>query len=73
MQLKEEYYVYLDLLRESAEINMLEAPKHLQDKFGLTEEESYLMFSAWATALGEKHIDRARVSKERVEKNGRLN
>lgn len=48
MELKEEHYFYLDALRHSGEINMFEAPIHLQDEFGLSKQESYAIFSAWA-------------------------
>jgi hypothetical protein len=54
VELKEEYYFYLDLLRESGEINMIEAPRYLQDEFGLTKAESFVMFSAWATHKQEQ-------------------
>ena len=54
MELKEEYYFYLDLLRESGEINMLEAPRHLRDEFGLTKAEALVMFSAWMTHKQEQ-------------------
>lgn len=54
MELKEEYYFYLDALQDSGEINMNEAPRHLRDEFGLSKKESYLTLIAWANDKGGK-------------------
>ena len=54
MELKEEYYFYLDALQDSGEINMFEAPRYLQDEFGITKAEAFVMFSAWATHKEEQ-------------------
>ena len=49
-----EYYVYLEALQESGKINMFEAPRLLQDNFELSKEESFAIFSAWATIKEEQ-------------------
>jgi len=42
-----EYFEFLDALRESGTINMFGAPKVLQDEFGLSKGESFEIFKAW--------------------------
>lgn len=42
-----EYFEFLDALRESGTINMFGAPKVLRDEFGLSKGESYDIFKAW--------------------------
>ena len=41
------YFAFLDSLRESGSINMFDAPKVLQEDFGLSRRESIDIFSAW--------------------------
>ena len=43
-----EYFEFLDALRELGTINMFGAPKLLQDEFGLSKGESFEIFKAWA-------------------------
>jgi len=43
----QEYFDFLDALRESGSINMFGAPKVLQEEFGLSKGESFEIFTAW--------------------------
>ena len=43
-----EYFVYLDELRESGTINMMGAPRELQNDFGLDKVEARKIFGLWA-------------------------
>jgi len=45
--MEEDYFKFLDTLRESGEMNMFGAPRVLQEVFGLNKEESYEVFGAW--------------------------
>ena len=47
MGMLEEYFEFLDDLRESGEINMFGAAKVLQETFGLVKYESRDIVSAW--------------------------
>jgi hypothetical protein len=40
MKRREEYYAYLDYMRESGKINMMEAPKYLVSRFGVKKDEA---------------------------------
>lgn len=44
---EEEYFEFLDELRESGETNMYGAAPYLQDEFDLDEKESRLILVAW--------------------------
>ena len=43
-----EQFVYLDELRESGTINMMGAPRELQNDFGLNKIEARKIFGLWA-------------------------
>lgn len=43
----EEYFEYLDNLREGGTINMMGAPRELQNDFGLDESEARKIFQLW--------------------------
>jgi len=42
-----EYYEYLDALRESGVVNMFGAGAYLQDEFGLSRSEARTILIAW--------------------------
>ena len=42
-----EYFVYLDKLRESGTINMMGAPRELQNDFGMDKIEARKIFQLW--------------------------
>ena len=42
-----EYFVYLDKLRESGTINMMGAPRELQNDFGIDKMEARKIFGLW--------------------------
>ena len=48
-----EYFVILDELRESGQINMFGAPRVLQDEFGLNKHEAREIVSAWMEQFKE--------------------
>jgi len=43
----EQYFKFLDELRETGSINMFGAPAVLREEFGLSKAESYEVFKAW--------------------------
>jgi hypothetical protein len=43
----QEYFDFLDALREGGSINMFGAPSVLQQEFGLTKSEAFEIFTAW--------------------------
>ncbi len=43
----QEYFEFLDSLRDSGEINMFGAPRVLQDMFGISKYEARDIVSAW--------------------------
>ena len=42
-----EYYGYLDALRESGVVNMFGAGAYLEDQFGLSKSEARTILIAW--------------------------
>jgi len=42
-----EYFVYLDELREGGTMNMMGAPRELQNDFGLDKTEARKIFGLW--------------------------
>ena len=46
-----EYFVYLDELRESGTINMMGAPRELQNEFGLNKIQAREIFQLWTETL----------------------
>lgn len=51
MNPNQEYFEYLDSLRESGAANMLEAPEYLAAEFDLTKREAENVFWAWVDYL----------------------
>jgi len=49
VELKDEYYFYLDALQKSGKINMFETPRHLQKKFGISRQIAFAVFAVWST------------------------
>ena len=54
IEIKDEYYFYLDALRDSGEINMFEAPRHLRDEFGISKQIAFAVFASWAKSKEKK-------------------
>ena len=54
---KEEYFIYLDVLRESGVINMFGAAPYLQDEFDLDRAEARKILVEWVETFGERHSD----------------
>ena len=53
-----EYFVYLDELRESGTINMMAAPRELQNDFDMDKAEARKIFGLWANQFnGAKNPD----------------
>jgi hypothetical protein len=51
---KEEYFVYLDDIRESGDINMFGAGPYLQDAFGLSRYEARDILVEWMVTFVER-------------------
>ena len=45
--IRQEYFDYLDELKESGKIKMIDAPVHLTDDFGLFRDEAQQVFLDW--------------------------
>jgi len=52
----EEYFNFLDELRESGSINMFGAPAVLRDVFGLSKSESFEVFKAWTEQFNKETV-----------------
>ena len=50
---KTEYYAYLNLVRESGQINMLAAAPHLAKEFDLDIKEARKVHSDWMQSFGK--------------------
>lgn len=50
----QDYFDYLDDLRESGRTNMFGAPQYLQQEMGLDKKESMAVFQAWSHAFGKE-------------------
>jgi hypothetical protein len=51
----EEYFEYLDALRESGVTNMFGAGPYLQEAFGLDRYEARDILMKWMQTFGERH------------------
>lgn len=51
----EEYFEYLDVLRESGVTNMFGAGFYLQEEFGLDRYEARDILTKWMQTFGERH------------------
>ena len=49
----QEYFEFLEDLRDSGSMNMMGAPRELQDEFGLDRAEAREVFSKWCESLRE--------------------
>ena len=49
----QEYFEFLEDLRDSGSINMMGAPRELQYEFGLDRSEAREVFSKWSESLKE--------------------
>ncbi len=54
---KDECYFFLDLLRESGEVNMFGAPRYLQDNFGISKNEAIKVTTEWMETFKERSKD----------------
>lgn len=52
--MSDEIKEYLDDLREGGTVNMYEAPRLLQQEFGLDKTEARAAFKEWADSFGEE-------------------
>ncbi len=52
---KEEYFVYLDNIRETGAINMFGAAPYLQDAFGLSRYDAKDILLEWMDTFAERH------------------
>jgi hypothetical protein len=53
VNMNEEYFVYLDALRESGVTNMFGAGAYLEDHFGLTRYEARDILFEWMKSFGK--------------------
>ena len=53
--IENEYYEYLDALRESGVVNMFGAGAYLQDEFGLSRTEARTIVIAWMSQYRDKN------------------
>lgn len=51
----ENYFTYLDNLRESGETNMFGAAPYLQEEFGLDRKEASEVLGEWMKTFSERH------------------
>ena len=55
MDENQEYFEYLDELRESGETNMFGARPYLMEEFNLDREEARKILSEWMRTFSERH------------------
>ena len=53
----EEYFEYLDDLRESGVTNMFGAAPYLMSEFGITRGKAARVLAAWMQSFDERHKD----------------
>jgi len=51
------YFSYLDKLRESGKINMVEADRYLQSEFKLDKEQAYTIWYMWGSTFSDKSVE----------------
>jgi len=59
---KEEYFVYLDNIRETGAINMFGAGPYLQDAFGLSRYEARDILVEWMDTFVERQRAKSEIS-----------
>ena len=52
----EDFFEFLDALRESGSINMFGAPAVLRDMYGLSKSESFQIFKAWTEQFNKESV-----------------
>jgi len=52
----EDFFEFLDALRESGSINMFGAPAVLREEFGLSKSESFEVFKAWTEQFNKETV-----------------
>lgn len=52
---EQEYFEYLDGLRESGATNMFGARPYLVDQFGITKQEASTILSKWMQTFSQRH------------------
>jgi hypothetical protein len=52
---KEDYFTYLDLLRENGETNMYGAGIYLQKEFGISKHEARAVLGEWIDNYDDPH------------------
>ena len=57
------YFVMLDLLQESGQVNMYEAPRILRSEFDISKRESIAIASEWmkSKTVKDKFLDKSRL------------
>jgi hypothetical protein len=55
---KEEYFAYLDELRESGQINMFGAVPYLQDVFGMNRYDARKILLEWMNTFSQRHAEK---------------
>jgi hypothetical protein len=56
---KQQYFTFLDVLRESGVTNMFGAPMYLVDEFGLSRREAQTITKEWMEQFERKEPQRA--------------
>lgn len=56
--MNEEYFEYLDNLRESGVTNMFGACPYLEEEFGLDRTEAMKVLAEWMNTFDERHPNR---------------
>lgn len=51
----EQYFAFLDIIRESGQINMFGAAPVLQEVYGLTRQESRKILLEWMDTFATRH------------------
>ena len=57
------YFVMLDLIQESGQVNMYEAPRILRSEFDISKPESIAIVSEWmkTKTIKDKFLDKSRL------------
>ena len=53
--MNEEYFQFLDALRDSGETNMFGAASYLMDEFGLEKSEARTVLFEWMETYSQRH------------------
>ena len=55
---KEQYFIFLDNIRETGKINMLGATPYLEDAFGLNRHDAKDILFEWMCTFRERHQEK---------------